>query len=125
MTGLSDANQDRYLGAGGAASTITVYGPRHAKNAGDEEGGGKVKATVDTSDAQRLVVTFHNLDLKGKGNDEGNDKAKAKDKAKDKARSKAKRKAKAKAKREAREGEKSTEEEKQYDDEACEMDIDG
>lgn len=41
----------------GAGSTVTVYGPRC---------GEKVKVTIDIFDTERLLITFHNLDLKGK-----------------------------------------------------------
>lgn len=81
----------------GADNTVVVYGPRRG-NHGDEEDE-KVKATRGPSAAERLIVTFHYLDLKGKG------KGKCKDDGKD-------------------DGTERMQEVKQ-DDEACEMDIDG
>lgn len=48
---------------GGDDNTVTVYGPRRRENGGNEDE--KVKATIKVS-AERLLVTFHNLDLKGK-----------------------------------------------------------
>lgn len=56
----------------GADNTITVYGPRRSDD-GDEVGV-KVKATRGQCVADRLLVTFHNLDLKGKGKDKDNGK---------------------------------------------------
>lgn len=42
-------------------NTITVYGPRHASGQGE-----KVQATVNHDRTDRLMVTFHNLVVKGK-----------------------------------------------------------
>lgn len=57
----------------GADNTVTVYGPRRSDD-GDEVGV-KVKATRGQCAAERLLVTFHNLDLKGKGKDKDDGKA--------------------------------------------------
>lgn len=47
-------------------STVTVYGPRRG-NEDAGKGGRNVTAVRDTSQAGRLMISFRNLDLKGKG----------------------------------------------------------
>ncbi|ROW08298.1 hypothetical protein VMCG_03198 [Cytospora schulzeri] len=56
-------------GGAGAENVIIVYGPRRRED-GDVKRE-KVKATVDLSVVGRVLVTFHNLDLKGKRKDKG------------------------------------------------------
>lgn len=45
--------------------TVTIQGPRNDIGKGDDAT--KVKATVDRSDAGRLMITFHNVGTEGKG----------------------------------------------------------
>lgn len=47
-------------------STVIVYGPRRG-NENEGEGGSKVNAVKDTSQVDRLMLVFRNVDLKGKG----------------------------------------------------------
>lgn len=51
----------------GGDDTVTVYGPRQ---------GEKVNATMNRSADGRLLVTFHNLDMKGKSKFNGDEQAK-------------------------------------------------
>lgn len=45
--------------------TVTVYGPRRSNEQGESDL--KVTARIDPGHTGRLMVTFHNVDIKGKG----------------------------------------------------------
>lgn len=53
---------EAFSSSGQSVPGVTVYGPRHVEG-GDE----RVTVVLDRNDADRLIVVFQNVDLKGKG----------------------------------------------------------
>ncbi|ROW00875.1 hypothetical protein VPNG_08260 [Cytospora leucostoma] len=62
----NESRQSTAAAVAGGKRTVIVYGPRRSNNDGGGEGNAKVKVTLDTSETNRLIVTFHNVDLKSK-----------------------------------------------------------
>lgn len=111
----NDPRQSTAAAVAGGSRTVTVYGPRRRKNDGEDEGIAKVKVTLNTSEANRLVVTFHNLDLKSKKN--------KKSKGRNRNRNMREDKAEGEATVIASEMDEEMQDAK-HNDEACDMDVD-